>query len=1189
MSPLWDPREEYELFHALVDLPPDERRRYLDEYRPGPALRRHVERLLDHDPANQQQPPPDGAPSLDPATAPAARASWEHGEGSDLPVLPGYEILAKLGQGGMGVVYQARQTALKRIVAVKMIRPDVEAGAEQLRRFRTEAEVVARIQHPNIVQIHDVGEHDGRPFLVLEFIDGDSLADRLEGKPWPVPDAAQLLEDLARAVHEAHRHGIVHRDLKPGNVLLPKSTLTPKVSDFGIAKLLLGGPAEQTRTGAVLGTPNYMAPEQARARNKEVGPATDVYALGAILYECLTGRPPFLGETPLDTLRQVVSDEPVAPRQLQPKVPRDLETICLQCLRKEPRRRYASALELADDLRRFLTQQPIRARSVGPLTRLWLGCRRNPGLAVAGGLSVAALVALVVLAVTFGVEQGRLARKAQREAVKAQREAALATWDRGRQLCDAGKVRSGLLLMAQALKTAPSGPEDANLREALRIELAGWHRLCHTLYQAWKHRGKVLALAVSPDRKTVVTGCAKGKVRLWDLNARDPKGHCRCKLAGHKGGVCAAGFSRHGNTFITGGADGKVYLWDAAKERQIGQLQGHVGKVWAVALSPDGALALTGGADKKACLWKLPAGGADKKARLWKLPARACQAILKHSGAVRTVAFSPNGQTFLTGGAKEQKKGNVARGEVRLYETRTAHQGTFVTLRKEGNKEFRRTILSAAFSPPDGKTLLIGDDNWEVTFWDVASRQQLAAADRSNGAIRGIAFAPDGNSALAGIGEAASAHLWDVEGLLEQWGQLKKDGIIREGMGPKQHLPRLPHPAPVTAVAFGRDATQFLTACEDGFVRVWKKASGPRTTKLRHLPEGQEPPDDEEYGTIAFHPSRPLVATAGWDNKVTLWKVPDGAADGELSHPERVEDAVFTPDGKTVVTGWVDSHVGASQVNFWNVKTRQKVGRPLRDPGKELSWLSVSPDGALPLLVLTGYKDGTAQLWDADSRKKIGEPLRHQHPRKDRKLELVTAISPDNKWFLTGGEDRKVRLWDAKGNFIRKRKHRGAVWHVQFSPDGKRMVSASHDGNVCFWDVATGKLLTTLTHRSSVNAVAFAAHGGGKRVLTGGRIEDAQLWDVELRRRVGPSCRPGREAVDVALSPDGKIAVLADSKGYGLLWSLPQPVPDDPERITLWVQVTVGMKLDEGGGRKVLDGRPWLKLRERLKQLGGFP
>jgi hypothetical protein len=333
-------------------------------------------------------------------------------ERPELPSIPGYEILGELGRGGMGVVYKARHTRLKRSVALKMILGGALVGPEHLARFRTEAEAVARLQHPHIVQIYEIGEHNGLPFLALEFVDGGSLSARLAGNPQQPAEAARVVETLAGAMHAAHQAGVVHRDLKPANVLLTTSG-APKVTDFGLAKQL-DDPSGQTQPGAIMGTPSYMAPEQA-AGDKDIGPAADVYALGAILYECLTGRPPFRGATVLDTLEQVRTQEPVPPRALQPNLPRDLETVCLKCLQKEPARRYGSAAELAADLRRFQEGKPILARPVGRLERAVKWARRRPAAAA----FLAALIIGTVVSTSLAVYARQKAEQASGNAAAA--------------------------------------------------------------------------------------------------------------------------------------------------------------------------------------------------------------------------------------------------------------------------------------------------------------------------------------------------------------------------------------------------------------------------------------------------------------------------------------------------------------------------------------------------------------------------------------------------------------------------------------------------------------------------------------------------------------------------------------------------------------------------------------------------
>jgi serine/threonine protein kinase/tetratricopeptide (TPR) repeat protein len=369
----------------------------------------------------------------------------------ELPVVPGFEILQEVGRGGMSVVYEARQQGLNRTVAVKMLLAGGYASREQRTRFRTEAEALGRLHHPHIVPVHEVGEYAGRPYLVMEYVAGGNLA-QVGGRIENQELAAHLVETLARAVHYAHQRGIVHRDLKPANILLqmqnaecrmqnenPRSdsafcilhSALPKITDFGLAKLLedelgnslAGGP---TQSGAVLGTPSYMAPEQAAGQSREIGPAADVYALGAILYELLTGRPPFRKDTPLETLLQVQSVEPVPPSRLCPRLARDLATVCLKCLEKDPSKRFATADALADDLGRFLAGEPIRARPIGALERTWRWCRRKPLVASLAGalvlLVIGSLVGLTGLYLNADAQRGR-AEGAEAEARAGEKKA----------------------------------------------------------------------------------------------------------------------------------------------------------------------------------------------------------------------------------------------------------------------------------------------------------------------------------------------------------------------------------------------------------------------------------------------------------------------------------------------------------------------------------------------------------------------------------------------------------------------------------------------------------------------------------------------------------------------------------------------------------------------------------------------
>jgi tetratricopeptide (TPR) repeat protein len=468
-------------------------------------------------PAPPGHEPLDDGESLTPFLGPESSTACETPAGvlSTRPgpaasVLPGYEILGLLGQGGMGVVYRARQVPLSRLVAVKMLRADAHPEPEQLRRFQTEAEAVARLQHPNIVQIYEVGTYGGLPYLALEYVEGGNLAQKLDRGPLPPDQAAPLLETVARAIHHAHQQGIVHRDLKPANVLLsfsgrsesgpgdaPLNEAVPKVADFGLAKRLdvdLG----QTHSGAVVGTPTYMAPEQAAGQNRAIGPAADVHALGVLLYETLTGRPPFRGASVLETLGQVLTQEPVPPRHLQPRVPRDLETICLKCLRKEPHRRYASAEALADDLRRWRAGEPIHARPTPAWERGLKWARRRRTTAALLVVSTLAVAGLVVGGGLYLEQQRRL--EGQRARLAEQEVNALREVDRRRDqvqdLSRAGEAaakgqrwQEALTAYDKALTVLESEPRLAPLRD----EVQRLRREAEEKYAAVQDRARALA------------------------------------------------------------------------------------------------------------------------------------------------------------------------------------------------------------------------------------------------------------------------------------------------------------------------------------------------------------------------------------------------------------------------------------------------------------------------------------------------------------------------------------------------------------------------------------------------------------------------------------------------------------------------------------------------------------------------
>jgi WD40 repeat protein len=1014
----------------------------------------------------------------------------------DLPTVPGYEIVKELGRGGMGVVYLAWQQGLHRLAALKMLLAGASASPQELARFRTEAEAVARLQHPQIVQIYEVGHHDDCPYIALEYVDGGSLADKLAGTPLAARLAAQLMETLSRAMHYAHQRGIIHRDLKPANVLLTADGV-PKITDFGLAKIRVGGGGVQTQSGAIVGTPSYMAPEQAWGKTKEVGSAADVYALGTILYEMLTGRPPFRAETPLETLLQVQAVEPVPPTRLQPKVPRDLETIALKCLQKEPPKRYRSAEALAEDLQRFLKGEPILARPVGRIERLGLWYRRNP---------VVASLLLVLVLVFFGGFAGVTWQWRQAVWQRRQTEHRLAEnyLNRGLSLCEQGDTGRGLLWMARSLELAP-----ADLQRAVRANLAIWHRRVNAKRAILEHSAlerEVTAVssrvkdkpswhadsvvAFSPDGSRILT---KNSVAvLWDAVSGEPigsplydvervekfrKSQAEIQAArpseGASGwfvtGLVGAAFSRDGRTILTAHDDGMIRVWDAA----TGKLTGRT--------------TLTA--------W-------DNNVRFER----------------KFVAFSPDGKIVLVESEGTARLWDAATGEVR------------------GKPLQHRPLIQAAFSP-DGQTVLIGSSDQTVRLWDAATGKLRGELLPHHGPVMAMAFSPDGTHFLTGS-QDYTARLWDA------------------ATGKPIGTP-LQHQQPVLAVAFSPDGRTVLTgsggnAHGDTFAYTYRGEA--RLWDVTTLKPIGQPLEHRGVMAVTFSPDSRMVLTGDLEGVVHLWEaVVERPAGLSLPHQDMVVEAVFSHDGKRVLTGSSDDMLhGPKTFRLWDAATGRPVGPPFqhRVPPVDYTRMILSPDGKT---VLTVFDQKTIQLWDAASGKRVGASFLHQDPIPFR----CVAFSPDGSRLLSAS-GRTVRLWDAAtaqpvGEPL---SHQDNVRAAAFSPDGKIILTGSgifegdqNRGEARFWDAATGKPVgAPMPHRGCVLDVTFspdgktALTGTTRRVLIGRTKEglesydwesEVQLWDVVRGQPIGP---PLHHQGHAAFSPDGS-RLLTSGGTAARLWN----------------------------------------------------
>jgi serine/threonine protein kinase/WD40 repeat protein len=1065
-------------------------------------------------------------------------------------VVGNYEILGELARGGMGVVFRARQRGVDRLVALKMIRPGLIPDDETIARFRLEAEAAAQLDHPAIVPIFDVGDFRGLPYFSMALVDGINLAQATRDATWDGMRAAAIMKCVSGAIAYAHERGVIHRDLKPSNILLD-SEGQPRITDFGLAKRLESA-QELTASGQAMGTPSYMAPEQAADTSAEIGPRTDVYGLGATLYSLLTGRPPFQAATAWATLQQVLHDEPVPPRRLNPEVPRDLETICLKCLEKSPERRYGSAAELAADLDRYLEGVPIAARPVSVLERIWRWRRRNPLVSGAIASTVLACVLGVVgiswqLHLTTDARDAALKandelQKSERRERAAREEAqAFAHEARAQQYAvsinlayrahDEGRIEEARAILRDLI---PSG-QQPDSREYSWFRL--W-KLVHPRIGRWSDGGaRVDALALAPQGKLLAFGGDLGVVSIVDWRAANAPRQLIDPDA--KGPVSALEFAPDGMTLAVGRADGHVRLWNTATWERGKLLRARPVVVRDLAFHPDGgrlaeATAGTNGMGN-VTVWNisdgtivlslerdipgnpghprgpsgvafsargelLAASGYDGRTRLWSFPEGDLrqETLIKPPAWVNDVVWSPDDRLLYTPRAD---------GSLRVWDV-----AAWTSLE---TPRFPAGQLVHGAMARDGRRLVIGGTSG-AALWDSPSQRWRGILQGAE--ITAVALTDDGKTAFTGGGDGVAA-AWNLED--------SADGLARK-TEPKTGL--------MTALAFNRRGDRLAMTGYNGYVGIYEFPA------LREISSRTEPALNTSHVPVSLSAQGDYYA---WNN--AIHRAVDGV---RIDLPREAIHPAFGPH-ESLAALWhpregivlYDLATAAARKRFdWN-------GRPPR-------WMAFTQDGN-QLVVLA---DDVLHRFDAETGKSLGRI----EGRADRLGSPVLSVTSNvfaalgngrlTAWSLTTG---KPIGWFDDATF----RYTDVDEFLAISPDGRTLalLPQRYSSLVKLFDLESRRLLTSFHWGSGhVSTCAFTPDGG-QLVLAGGdstnphSVGTVAVYGTASSERVAADMRDARvedqqvELLRWVQEEVGKVhAALAEEEK-----NVEGPLPESPRNAQL--------------------------------------
>ena len=1088
--------------------------------------------------------------AADSPTQPAPPDGDEPGIGDHIRYFGDYELLDELGRGGMGVVFKARQVSLNRLVALKIIRSAELASEDELRRFQNEAEAVAQLDHPGIVPIIEVGEFGQRKYFSMKLIVGRGLDVVKARYRDDSRAAARLVSTVAKAVHHAHLRGILHRDLKPSNILIDEAG-SPHVTDFGLAKRVEGD-SGITHSGAIMGTPSYMAPEQASGKRGLVTTASDVYGLGAVLYDLLTGRAPFRGESVLDTLKLVLEREADPIRPQNPAVDRDLETICLKSLEKDPKRRYASAEALAADLDHWLAGEPIAARPISTAQRGWKWVRRHPAVSsLAASLSLALVVGLV--GITLLYLRAEAARKlaadnavAEKKARKEAESSATAALKARGEAETAGKAalaasaRAESSLYVNRIKLAQQYWSTGNVAQAERIldacpePLRNWEwrymkRLCHPEVFTLSSDGRFTdGVAFSDDgrRMAAFTRNVGGAgAQVWDLATRKPITEVPSTGFDPPRKFTAGAFSHDGTTVALGDSKGLVTLFDASTGkpiRDVGTLEGGVNSL---DFSPDGKLLAAARVDSRDGDPLVPALAPRIRSsmKVWKVADNSVVFGLADVGSV--TQFSPDGRFLLV--FKQNMSLRFIPGQpfsAALW--RIADWTEFRALPSINSWSFSREGRRLAIA---GRVTGSGERFLKVL--DIESGKELFAA-RPDDLPSDIALSPDGSRLVACRSMRGEFDLWDVEAKT----------ILRTYRG---------HSHWIKAIAFNPAGSMIVTCSWDNTIRFWDPTTDPigrrptNVAPIAHASDAAIRPDGKQ---MAFVQGESVGGLFNPGASVTLFDPEAGMVTKTIAnaHPGGARRVAYSADGKTVASGGRDG-----KVRVWNAATGEPIGSFSGHEGN-IEALALSPDG---LWVASSHEPaevtrwrngrgpyppkmpGAVKVWDAKTgavRRTIDlatTPYQAVFSHDGASLATAQAAFSDagsvKLWDLATGE----RRWDAKAEGSET---------LLFSPDGSTLAAAGGSQGITLLDARTGRALSRLTgqDRGIFGGIAFSPDG--RRLATANSTE-VKLWDTADGQEILtlPRLPDGKDLKGVAalaFSPDGKRLIAALRDGRVEIW-----------------------------------------------------